>query len=142
MGLNSQVGFANGVNVAGETYNVGDYLKMGTATTTEKFATREAAQAAVDGNADMIKNLKPFVEGMPVVNAGQTTDPIALVIYMPTSVGNEANAGTKASYVYRLGVDVYATQATVESDSFNNTYDEDAPTNYSKFFKRNIKCNW
>ena len=130
MGLNSQVGFANGVNVAGETYNVGDYLKMGTATTTEKFATREAAQAAVDGNADMIKNLKPFVEGMPVVNAGQTTDPIALVIYMPTSVGNEANAGTKASYVYRLGVDVYATQATVESDSFNNTYDEDAPTNY------------
>ena len=130
MGLNSQVGFANGVNVAGETYNVGDYLKMGTATTAEKFATREEAQAAVDTNADQIKNLKPFVEGMPVLEAGKTSDPIALVIYMPTSVGNEANAGKKASYVYRLGVEVNATQATVESDSFDNTYDENAPTNY------------
>ena len=130
MGLNSQVGFANGVNVAGDTYNVGDYLKLGTATVTEPFATREAAQAAVDANADQIKNLKPFVEGMPVLQKGQTSDPMALVIYMPTSVGNEANAGTKASYVYRLGVDVNATQATVESDSFDNTYDEDAPTEY------------
>ena len=130
MGLNSQVGFANGVNVAGDTYNVGDYLKLGTATVTEPFATREAAQAAVDANADQIKNLKPFVEGMPVLQKGQTSDPMALVIYMPTSVGNEANAGTKASYVYRLGVDVYATQATVESDSFDNTYDENAPTKF------------
>ena len=130
MGLNSQVGFANGVNVAGDTYNVGDYLKLGTATVTEPFATREAAQAAVDANADQIKNLKPFIEGMPVLQKGQTSDPMALVIYMPTSVGNEANAGTKASYVYRLGVDVYATQATVESDSFDNTYDENAPTKF------------
>ena len=130
MGLNSQVGFANGVNVAGDTYNVGDYLKLGTATVTEPFATREAAQAAVDANAAQIKNLKPFVEGMPVLQKGQTSDPMALVIYMPTSVGNEANAGTKASYVYRLGVDVYATQATVESDSFDNTYDENAPTKF------------
>ena len=35
MGLNSQVGFANGVNVNGDTYNVGDDLKMGTATVAE-----------------------------------------------------------------------------------------------------------
>ena len=130
MGLNSQVGFANGVNVAGDTYNVGDYLKLGTAQVTKAFDTREEAQAAVDANADQIKNLKPFVEGMPVLQKGQTSDPMALVIYMPTSVGNEANAGTKASYVYRLGVDVYATQATVESDSFDNTYDENAPTKF------------
>ena len=130
MGLNSQVGFADGVNVAGETYNVGDYLKLGTATPDKAFDTREEAQAAVGANADQMKNLKPFVEGMPILEAGKTTDPIALVIYMPTSVGNEANAGTKASYVYRLGVDVYATQAPVESDSFDKTYDEKAPTKF------------
>ena len=128
IGLNSQVGFANGVNVNGDTYNVGDYLKMGAATVTEKLATREAAWAAVAANADMIKNKKPFVEGMPVVEAGETANPIALVIYMPTEVGNEANAGSKASYVFRLGVDVYATQATVENDSFDNQYDKKAPT--------------
>ena len=127
MGLNSQVGFANGVNKAGKTYNIGDYLKMGTATVTEKLGSREEAWAAIARTADKMNAVKPFVDGMPVVEAKKTTDPIALVIYMPTEVGNEANAGTKASYVYRLGVDVYATQATVESDSFNNTYDEKAP---------------
>lgn len=130
IGLNSQVGFTNGKNVDGETYNIGDYLKMGTANMSGKtaFANREAAWTAVSGNADAIKNLKPFVEGMPTLEARKTTDPIALVIYMPTEIGNEANAGSKASYVARLGVDVYATQATVENDSFDNTYDEKAPT--------------
>ena len=128
MGLNSQVGFADGTNVAGDTYNVGDYLKLGTATVTEALATREAAWDAVAANAHVMKDLKPFAEGMPVLEAGKTSDVIALVIYMPTDVGNEANAGAKASYVYRLGVDVYATQATVESDSIDNTYDENAPT--------------
>ncbi len=130
MGLNSQVGFTNGKNVDGETYNIGDYLKMGTANMSGKtaFANREAAWTAVSGNADAIKNLKPFVKGMPTLNAGETTDPIALVIYMPTEVGNEANAGSKASYVARLGIEVNATQATFENDSFGNTYDEKAPT--------------
>lgn len=130
IGLNSQVGFTNGKNVDGETYNIGDYLKMGTANMSGKtaFANREAAWTAVSGNADAIKNLKPFVKGMPTLNAGETTDPIALVIYMPTEVGNEANAGSKASYVARLGIEVNATQATVENDSFGNTYDEKAPT--------------
>ena len=128
MGLNSQVGFANGVNKAGETYNVGDYLKLGTATVTGKLATREEAWAAVAGTAHVMADLKPFTDGMPVLEAGKTSDAMALVIYMPTEVGNEANAGSKASYVYRLGVDVYATQAPVESDSFNNTYDAKAPT--------------
>lgn len=130
MGLNSNVGFSAGENVAGKPYSVGDYLKMGTAVVSEKLANREAAWAAVAGNADAIKTRKPFVEGMPVLEAGKTTDPIALVIYMPTEVGNEANAGAKASYVYRLGVEVNATQATVESDSFNNTYDKKAPTKF------------
>lgn len=136
MGLNSQVGFTNGKNVDGETYNIGDYLKMGTANMSGKtaFANREAAWTAVSGNADAIKNLKPFVEGMPTLNADETTDPIALVIYMRTEVGNEANPAKSktgsdgASYVYKLGIEVNATQATVENDSFDNTYDENAPT--------------
>ena len=131
MGLNSQVGFANGVNVNGDTYNVGDYLMLGTATATGKYATREEAQAAVKSNETVISKAGAFTGNtMQVLEKGVTSDPIALVIYMPTTVGNEANAGTKASYVYRLGVDVYATQAASESDSFNNTYDEKAPTRF------------
>ncbi len=129
IGLNSQVGFSAGVNVDGKAYNVGDYLKMGAATVTEKFDNREEAWAAVATTANDVKEL-PFFDNMPVLEKDKTSDPIALVIYMPTEVGNEANAGTKASYVYRLGVEVYATQATVESDSFDHTYDENAPTKF------------
>ena len=127
IGLNSNVGFANGINKAGETYNIGDYLKMGTAAVSEKLASRDAAWAAVEATADTMSKLKPFTDGMPILAAGETSDAMALVIYMPTEVGNEANAGTKASYVYRLGVEVFATQATVEEDSFDNTYDAKAP---------------
>ena len=129
MGWNSQIGFANGVNVFGDTYNVGDYLKCGTVTASAAFATREEAWAAVSATADTMSKLAPFTgDTMQELEAGKTSAPIAVVVYMPTDVGNEANAGTKASYVYRMGVEVYATQATVESDSFDNTYDENAPT--------------
>ena len=128
MGWNHNIGFANGTNVYGDTYNVGDYLKCGTATVTEKLATREAAWAAVSASVDTMSKLAPFTgDTMQVLKANQTSDPIAVVVYMPTDVGNEANAGTKASYVYRMGVEVNATQATVESDSIDNTYDERAP---------------
>ena len=136
MGLNSQFNSSTGKNVAGEKYKVGDYLMLGSAAVTEKFATREDAQAAVAANADTMSSKKPFVTGMPVLEAGKTSDPIAMVIYMPTSVGNEANpmstaiGSNGASYVYNLGVDVYATQASVESDSFDKTYDENAPTKF------------
>lgn len=55
---------------------------------------------------------------------------MAVVIYMPTTVGNEANAKSKswAAKIYDLGLEVYATQATVENDSFDNMYDEKAAT--------------
>ena len=128
MGLNSNVGFANGTNQAGDTYNIGDYLKIGTATVSQKLDTREEAWAAIATSEVAIKDHKPFTNGMPTVMPNATTDAIALVIYLPTDVGNEANAGKRASYAYRLGVEVFATQVSAESDSFGNTYDQKAPT--------------
>ena len=135
MGINSNFGSQPGTNVAGEKYDVADYLKVGTAQVDTAFTDREAAQAAVDGNANTLNDRKPFTNEMQQLNVKTTSDPIALVIYMPTSVGNEANPiksgmdGSKgASYVFRLGVEVTATQAAVESDSFDNTYDKNAPT--------------
>ena len=43
-------------------------------------------------------------------------------------MGNEANAKSKTwiSKLFDIGLEVTATQATVESDSFDNTYDADA----------------
>ena len=51
----------------------------------------------------------------------------AMVVWMPTSVGNEANAISpdKAATI-DFGITVVATQYTHEFDSFNNQYDEDA----------------
>lgn len=65
--------------------------------------------------------------------AGAETEPMALVIYMPSTVGNEANSltGTPAPEV-ELGVTVRAKQSVHESDSFDNTYDAAATYNSVK----------
>ena len=55
------------------------------------------------------------------------TNCVPMAIWMPTSVGNEANAisPNKAATI-DFGINVVATQDTVEKDSFGNTYDKDA----------------
>ena len=52
---------------------------------------------------------------------------VALIVYMPETVGNEANylTGTEAPYI-QLGVNLYATQVEAEDDSFGTDYDEEA----------------
>ena len=55
------------------------------------------------------------------------TNCVPMAIWMPTSVGNEANAiDSENAATIDFGITVVATQDTVESDSFNNQYDEDA----------------
>ena len=132
-GFTSNWGCSLGTNVNGDTYYITDYVKYGTAEVTAKFENREAAQAAIAANARYMNNVQPFDAEMPVLKAGETSNAFALVVYMPCEVGNAANPkpGTRGSYIYRLGVAVNATQAAVESDSFNNTYDEKAPTAFS-----------
>ena len=55
------------------------------------------------------------------------TNCVPMAIWMPTSVGNEANAiDSENAATIDFGITVVATQDTVENDSFNNKYDEDA----------------
>ena len=58
--------------------------------------------------------------------AGANPEYVALVVYMPETVGNEANYRGNAIPTIALGLNLTATQDTVESDSFDNTYDENA----------------
>ncbi len=51
---------------------------------------------------------------------------LALIVYMPESVSNEANHNGTAPSI-QLGATLVATQDTVEDDSFNKFYDETAP---------------
>ena len=54
------------------------------------------------------------------------TKVVGMAIWMPTTVGNEANHnGTDAPKI-TFGINLFATQDTVEADSFDKFYDKDA----------------
>ena len=121
---------STGKNVLGNKYSLSDYVKLGAAEADAAYADRAAAINAVDADAKLISDIDN--SGM----AGASLEPndtkiYALVLYMPTEVGNEANPKNKDPYwaaKMSFGISVSATQAMSESDSFDNTYDEDAAT--------------
>ena len=118
-----------GKNVNGDFYRVDNYLKIGTAKTATKFANREAVWSAIAATEKTLAKDVMLTDGWITLNAKQESAPFAVAIYMPTSVGNEANASRlRPSSVSGLGIEVRATQATVESDSFDNNYDANAAT--------------
>lgn len=120
-----------GVNVDGEEFKLSDYIKFGwtTFTADENGAPvaldREAAQTGVGDGAQLGKTLhRQAAEPM----AAGAEELVALVAWMPENVGNEANYSTVQPTI-ELSLKVLATQAAVESDSFDNSYDGDAATN-------------
>lgn len=119
-----------GVNVDGEQFKLSDYIKFGwtTFTADENGAPvaldREAAQTGVGDGAQLGKTLHRQAADPMKANAEEL---VALVAWMPENVGNEANYSTVQPTI-ELSLKVLATQATVASDSFNNTYDGDAAT--------------
>ena len=118
-----------GKNVNGDWYRVDNYLKIGTAETATKFANREDVWSAISATEKTLAKDVMLTDGWITLNAGEASEPFAVAIYMPTSVGNEANASRlRPSSVSGLGIEVRATQATVESDSFDNNYDANAAT--------------
>ena len=117
-----------GVNVDGEEFKLSDYIKFGwTAFTVDGTGTpvalgREAAQTGVGDGAQLGTTLHR--QAAEPMEAG-AEELVALVAWMPENVGNEANYSTVQPTI-ELSLKVLATQAAVESDSFDNTYDEDA----------------
>ncbi len=124
-----------GRNVANESYFLSNFVKMGTKEATAAYENRAAAIDAVDPVADTIKALGEKGVVGATLKTGETKT-YAMVIYMPTEVGNEANPKNKDPYwagKLSFGVSVNASQATVESDSFDDQYDAKAPTVLTKF---------
>lgn len=117
-----------GVNVDGEEFKLSDYIKFGWTTFTVDgdgapvALDREAAQTGVGEGAQLGTTLHR--QAAEPMEAG-AEELVALVAWMPENVGNEANYSTVQPTI-ELSLKVLATQAAVESDSFNNTYDEDA----------------
>ena len=118
-----------GKNVNGDWFRVDHYLKIGTVETEEAFGSREAVWAAIADSEKTLAKDVMLTNGWITLKAKEESKPFAVAIYMPTSVGNEANSSKyRPSSVSGLGIEVRATQATVENDSFGNHYDANAAT--------------
>ena len=124
-----------GVNIVSETYGtnkIGNELRLSDyiyydviegVNGNNPFESREIAVAA----AEMPEQIKESFSKEGVMSAGDPELYLALVVYMPTWIGNEASykTGTVAPKI-ELGINVVATQLTEEEDPFGNDYDKDA----------------
>ena len=128
-----------GTNKAGNPYKLSDYLKVA-ATGFQQYPAEggiaEAMERAIfqPGMESMWKE-HPFTNfeleyasngNVHVLQPG-AAQILGIKVYMPGSVGNEANAKTTEDAAsIEFGLSVYATQHTTESDSYSTQYDKDA----------------
>jgi len=114
-------------NVEGNTFYLSDHIKFGIVDGTNNY-TREEAVEAVDASSYTLKqgyNSK-YEKLLPGTTGNEKV--VTMVVYMPTTVDNVANHKNDATAPeINLGINLFATQLEHESDSFDNTYDEDAP---------------
>ena len=113
-----------GINMAGEEFLLSDYIYMGVVEgQNPSFASRSAAQAAVSATAGLIS------EGYAAdgeMTKGANDLYMAVVVYMPSSVDNDANYRGDTAPSIDLGINLVATQLMNEEDSFGNDYDKNA----------------
>ena len=117
-----------GTNMAGDPFKLSDYIQMGVVEgvngETNAYADRATAVEAVKASSGII-GAGYAKQGNMLAHAAELY--MAVVVYMPETVGNEANAKAGAAVpTINLGVQVLATQYTAEGDSFNDQYDKDA----------------
>lgn len=113
------------VNVAGEPFALSQHIEFGVVENINgengAYVNREAAVAAVNES-------KPLATGYSAtgyMNADDAPLYMAVVVYMPESVGNEANYDRAYNAPeINLGINLVATQKMEEEDSFGEDYDK------------------
>ena len=114
-----------GVNVAGESFKLSDYIQFGVVEDvngeTDAYDDRNNAVADVTDS----KKISAGFTKEAAMESGEELY-IALVLYMPTTVGNEANHNGTDVPEINLGINVVATQGELEEDSFGSDYDASA----------------
>ena len=107
-------------NVDNEDFLLSEHLRYGITAPTAAYESREAAIAD-------IANAQPLgaYSDTGFMAAGTASRVLALVVYMPESVDNNANYRGTAPQI-ELGITLEATQARHESDSFGTDYDAGA----------------
>ena len=128
-----------GTNKTGNPYKLSEYLKVGT-TSIQQYNPTDQISSLMErlifqkGDFGMwtardFANFELEYTSNGNVHALQPGDAqiLGIKVYMPESVGNEANAiSTEKAASINFGLNVVATQYTVESDSFGTQYDKDA----------------
>ena len=122
------------INVEGDELKLSNYIMMGVVESTDEnfYETRQDARKALDANKVVAIN-KGYSKTSTLYSTSDpasktpTEEYVALVVYMPETIGNEANYKTGAEMpTIQLGINLLATQETYENDSFNNQYDANA----------------
>ncbi len=112
-------------NVYDNEFNLSDYIRFAVLDDDKSSLNRDdLVSAATDS-----KLIKEGYSKEDHLLAGENNSEkiVTLVVWMPTTVGNETNHKKDATAPsIDLGISVAATQDTVENDSFDNTYDKDA----------------
>lgn len=116
------IGETVGKTEKNEDIRLSEHLRYGIVDVTEKFASRAAAIAAVENDAVKLSNY--VINGE--MEAKAPAKVMALVVYMPTTVGNEANYRGETIPAIELGLSLFATQKMSEEDSFGKDYDAGA----------------
>ena len=120
-----------GINQAGDTFRLSNYIMFGVVEDlngeTNAYTKDDAGRTKAIAD---VTDAKKIYEGYTkadslAANSGYVY--LAMVVYMPTDVGNVANHNGTDIPKIDLGIYVFATQMTAEEDSFNNQYGANAP---------------
>ena len=128
-----------GINKAGNPYKLSDYLKVGTTGIQQYDPTDQISSimewAIFQPNMGSMWEPHDFANfyleyasngNVHVLQPG-AAQILGIKVYMPESVGNEANAiSTEKAASINFGLNVVATQYTTERDSYGTQYDKDA----------------
>ena len=132
-----------GTNKGGNPYKLSDYLKVGT-TSIQQYNPPDQISSLMErlifqkGDFGMwtARDFANFELEYTSNGNAHALQPgaaqiLGIKVYMPETVGNEANAiSTEKAASINFGLNVVATQYTVESDSFGTQYDKDAPLDF------------
>ncbi len=111
-------------NVNGDTVMLSQFIKYAVIDGAQSYTRDEAVAAAEDAGATALA----FSYNTEYITLDSTAEKIVtMVVYMPTTVGNEANHAKDEAPEINLGINVVATQVENEEDAFGNDYDTNAP---------------
>ncbi len=119
-----------GTNKAGESFKLSDYINFGIVEKvngeTGAYSKDDTGRTAAINDVTDAKKISAGYTKADSMKPGEELY-FALVVWMPTDVSNKANHdGTNIPQI-NLGINIFATQMTGESDSFGPDYDAEAP---------------